>query len=57
MTQDEIAAMRDKIVAFIENDMPHVPIAGIYRFSEIHAALAHAARVAGERDGKVILVP
>jgi NADPH:quinone reductase-like Zn-dependent oxidoreductase len=57
MTPNEIAAMRDKIVAFIEKDMPHVPIAGVYRFSEIHVALAHAGRVAGERDGKVILVP
>jgi NADPH:quinone reductase-like Zn-dependent oxidoreductase len=57
MSADAIAAMRREIVGFLQTDMPHVPIAGVYHLSEIQTALAHAARVGGERDGKVILIP
>jgi NADPH:quinone reductase-like Zn-dependent oxidoreductase len=57
MTPEEVSVMRQEIVTFLQSDMPHVPIAGAYTMSEIQNALAHAARVGHERNGKVILIP
>lgn len=52
-----IAAMRAELTAFLHEDAPEAPVAGIYPFSRIHEALAHAARTGGGREGKVVLVP
>lgn len=52
-----VAAMRDELSAFLREDIPEAPVAGVYPFARIHDALAHAARTGGERDGKVVIVP
>lgn len=57
MEQADIARMRAELAAFLEEDLPEAPIAGVYSFADIQEALAHAARTGSERAGKVIIKP
>jgi NADPH:quinone reductase-like Zn-dependent oxidoreductase len=57
MSGAEIAAMHADIDEFLAGETLNAPIAGVYPFSEVHAACAHEARTGREREGKIILVP
>lgn len=52
-----VAAMQAGILQQLEEDPPQAPIAGIYRFDEIRAAVAHEARTGAAREGKIVIVP
>lgn len=52
-----VAAMRADILRLLEADPPQAPLAGIYRFDDVHAAVAHEARTGTARAGKIVLVP
>jgi NADPH:quinone reductase-like Zn-dependent oxidoreductase len=57
MTGAEIAAMHADIDDFLAGETLDAPIAGIYPFADVHAAVAHEARTGREREGKIILMP
>lgn len=57
MGADAVKDMRDLLSAFVLEDAPVAPIAGIYSFADVHKALEHAAQTKGGRQGKVVLVP
>ena len=57
MDDAAIAGMREELTAFLHEDVPAAPIAGVYPFSRVHDALAHAACTGDGREGKVVLVP
>jgi NADPH:quinone reductase-like Zn-dependent oxidoreductase len=57
MSPAEIAAMHADIDDFLADETLNAPIAGVYRFSEVHAAAAHEAKTGREREGKIVLVP
>lgn len=52
-----VEAMRADILRLLAEDPPRAPIAGIYRFADVHAAVAHEARTGAARAGKIVLVP
>jgi NADPH:quinone reductase-like Zn-dependent oxidoreductase len=54
---EAVAAMHAEIDRCLHEDPPATPIAARYRLQDVHAAVAHAARVGAEREGKIILVP
>jgi NADPH:quinone reductase-like Zn-dependent oxidoreductase len=57
MSPAEIAAMHGDIDDFLAGETLNAPIAGVYRFAEVHAAAAHEAKTGREREGKIVLVP
>ena len=57
MSVQEIGEMRDHLSAFVLEDLPEAPIAGVYGFDQVHEALAHAVRTGDARRGKIVIVP
>jgi NADPH:quinone reductase-like Zn-dependent oxidoreductase len=57
MGADEIRSMRAEMLEALDAEPPDAPIAGVYPFDEVRAALAHAAAEGAAREGKIILVP
>ena len=51
-----VAAMHADIDRCLAEDPPQTAIAARYALADVRAAVAHAARVGAEREGKIILV-
>jgi len=51
-----VAEMRAEIDRCLAEDPPQTAIAARYALPDVHAAVAHAARVGAAREGKIILV-
>ena len=49
--------MRQALERYLEEDPPKSAIAGVYPFTRVREAVAHAARTQGDRVGKIILTP
>ena len=57
MSAIAVAEMHADIDDFLAGETLNAPIAGVYRFSEVHAAVAHETRTGRDREGKIILIP